>query len=112
MPNKHFCQGPECHTYCTSDRFLKSKGIIRGRYARLNKDDRSGHYPEDKYFCSLGCSKDWLGDNMTLMEMGIPVPFIRERRITEGYEKKKITYEHSNYSYNTIQKIGVDEGYQ
>ena len=49
---------------------------------------------------------------MQNIERGIPIPFIRERRSTEGYEKKKITYENSNYSYNTIQKIGVDEGYQ
>ena len=33
MPNKHFCQGPHCHTNPTTDRFLKSKGIILGRYA-------------------------------------------------------------------------------
>ena len=30
MPNKHFCQGPHCHTNPTSDTFLKSKGIIVG----------------------------------------------------------------------------------
>ena len=33
MPNKHFCQGPNCHTQVTQDRFLKSRGVIRGRYA-------------------------------------------------------------------------------
>ena len=55
MPNKHFCQGPHCHTYPTSDRFLKSKGIIRGRYARLDRDYdmRDSYYGmRDKYFCS------------------------------------------------------------
>ena len=49
---------------------------------------------------------------MSAIEMGIPVPFIRERRFTEGYEKKKLTPHGGNYSYNTIQKIGVDKGYQ
>jgi hypothetical protein len=39
MPNKHFCQGPTCHTRTTQDRFLKSRGVVRGRYARLNRDD-------------------------------------------------------------------------
>ena len=38
MPNKHFCQGPTCHEQVTQDRFLKSKGIIRGRYAYFNRD--------------------------------------------------------------------------
>jgi hypothetical protein len=33
MPNKHFCQGPTCHEKPTTDRFLKSRGVIRGRYA-------------------------------------------------------------------------------
>ena len=36
--NKHFCQGPHCHTNPTTDRFLKSKGIIRGRYAYAKID--------------------------------------------------------------------------
>ena len=112
MPNKHFCQGTNCHTNPTTDRFLKSKGIIRGRYAYtdMNKERNGYHYfsESDKYFCSQGCKNEWLNENMSAIEMGIPVPFIRERRFTEGYEKKKITYEHSNYSYNTIQKIGVD----
>ena len=33
MPNKHFCQGPIAMTQVTQDRFLKSRGVIRGRYA-------------------------------------------------------------------------------
>jgi len=110
MPNKHFCQGPHCHTYPTSDRFLKSKGIIRGRYARLNSDydiEDKFYYKWDKYFCSQSCSHDWLRENMSAIEMGIPVPFITHRRITEGYEK--VTNESRyGYIYNSIQKIGVD----
>ena len=35
MPNKHFCQGPTCHEKPTTDRFLKSRGVIRGKYAYL-----------------------------------------------------------------------------
>ena len=37
MPNKHFCQGPDCHTRTTQDRFLKSRGVIRGRYASIEQ---------------------------------------------------------------------------
>ena len=111
MPNKHFCQGPDCHTRPTSDRFLKSKGIIRGRYAYAkiatsNNEDKRWHrydYRSDTYFCRQTCKLDWLNDNMTLIEMGIPVPFIRERRITEGYEKGK-----TRWGGSCIQKIGVD----
>ena len=109
MPNKHFCQGTNCHTNPTSDRFLKSKGIIRGRYAYAKIDDTSGYYTaeSDKYFCSQTCKLQWLNENMSAIEMGIPVPFIRERRFTEGYEKAKITTDYG-HTYTNIQKIGVD----
>ena len=107
MPNKHFCQGPHCHTRPTSDRFLKSKGIIRGRYASLPMNHPTEWYEQGKYFCSTGCGSAWLNENMQNIERGIPVPFIRERRITEGYEKAKITTDYG-HTYTNIQKIGVD----
>jgi len=111
MPNKHFCQGPRCHEKTTQDRFLKSKGIIRGRYAYSTMDrtpNQWGYVPNgsDVYFCSQGCKMDWLSENMQNIERGIPVPFIRERRITEGYEKTTENSYGSNF--HTIRKIGVD----
>ena len=110
MPNKHFCQGTNCHTYPTQDRFLKSKGIIRGRYAYAKIDDTENQYDygyhSDRYFCSQTCKMDWLNENMQNIERGIPVPFITHRRITEGYQKVSDT--NGYYSYNRIQKIRVD----
>ena len=106
MPNKHFCQGPNCHTNPTSDRFLKSKGIIRGRYAYARIDETRYYCESDKYFCSQGCKLQWLNENMQNIERGIPVPFIRERRISEGYEKA--TEKHRWGNYSTIRKIPVD----
>ena len=103
MPNKHFCQGTICHTYETQDRFLKSKGIIRGRYALWDRNQSNEYHARAKYFCSQRCESDWLNDNMTLIEMGIPVPFITHRRFTEGYEKGK-----TRWGSSCIQKIGVD----
>ena len=103
MPNKHFCQGPHCHTNPTTDRFLKSKGIIRGRYAMFNVDSDNDWHARGKYFCSLTCESAWLNVNMESIERGIPVPFIRERRITEGYEKT--TENHYGRSYSTIKAI-------
>ena len=109
MPNKHFCQGPNCHTNPTTDRFLKSKNIIRGRYAYSNIDSNYQYYhaESDKYFCSQTCKLQWLNENMQNIERGIPVPFITHRRITEGYEK---TTNESRYGhrYTSIEKIGVD----
>jgi len=111
MPNKHFCQGPNCHTYCTTDRFLKSKGIIRGRYARLNVDyDTSEHRywsnaNMDKYFCSQGCANSWLHTNMESIQRRTLPPFIEHRRISEGYQK---VISDNGYRTSSIQKIGVD----
>jgi len=111
MPNKHFCQGPNCHTNPTQDRFLKSKGIIRGRYAYATMDRQPnswGYTPNgsDVYFCSQACKFDWLSENMQNIERGIPVPFIRERRISEGYEKATKESQFG-YRYTSIQKIEV-----
>jgi len=87
MPNKHFCQGPYCHTKPTSDRFLKSRGVIRGRYAYASIDQERYYGGGDKYFCSQTCKFNWLETNMDNIRQGIPVPFIRHRRVTEGYQK-------------------------
>ena len=108
MPNKHFFQGPHCHTNPTTDRFLKSKGIIRGRYAYADIDNQTrwGYaHKSDSYFCSQTCKLQWLNENMTLIEMGIPVPFIEHRRISEGYKK---VISNNGYRTSSIEKIPVD----
>jgi hypothetical protein len=90
MPNKHFCQGTNCHTQTTQDRFLKSRGVVRGRYAYSNMDTNNNgyrYYNSDKYFCSQSCKLDWLSTNMENIEQGRPIEFIRHRRESGGYEK-------------------------
>ena len=89
MSNKHFCQGPNCHTYVTQDRFLKSRGVIRGRYAYFDRDSQNWCSGSDKYFCSQACKFDWLGLNMENIEQGRPIEFIRHRRESQGYAKVK-----------------------
>ena len=91
MSNKHFCQGPNCHTQTTQDRFLKSRGVVRGRYAYCNRDVNNGwhHGNSDKYFCSQRCKFDWLSVNMENIEQGRPIEFIRHRRESQGYAKVK-----------------------
>ena len=106
MTNKHFCQGTNCHQYITTDRFLKSKGIIRGRYAMFNVDSDNDWHARGKYFCSTGCENAWLNVNMENIERGIPVSFITHRRISEGYHK--VTHNITGGSYSSIQKISVD----
>ncbi len=110
MPNKHFCQGPHCHTNPTTDRFLKSKGIIRGRYAYSEIDETRYYCESDKYFCSQTCKNEWLNVNMESIARRTLPPFIEHRRITEGYQKVTNRYNYRNYS--SIQKIGVDNDSQ
>ena len=67
MSNKHFCQGPHCHERTTQDRFLKSRGVIRGRYALFNMDADS-YCERGKYFCSTNCESLWLDEHMKNIE--------------------------------------------
>ena len=116
MPNKHFCQGPYCHQRTTQDRFLKSRGVIRGRYALVNMDQNYNNEYYDntrgKYFCSLGCENDWLNVNMDNIEQGRPIEFIRHRRESGGYQKVTTTHDSWNggtYNTNSIERInGTD----
>ena len=108
MPNKHFCQGTNCHTQTTQDRFLKSRGVVRGRYAYANLDSDSGwrYADSDKYFCSQSCKLDWLATNMENIEQGRPIEFIRHRRESGGYEKVVETSEYNpDYKWNTIKRV-------
>ena len=89
MPNKHFCQGPTCHEQTTQDRCLKSRGVVRGRYAYLNLESQGYSASGDKYFCSQRCKFDWLETNMENIEQGRPIEFIRHRRESQGYHKVK-----------------------
>ena len=89
MSNKHFCQGPNCHTRTTNDRFLKSRGVVRGSYAYCNIDNQNWYSGSDKYFCSQSCKFDWLSINMENIEQGRPIEFIRHRRESQGYAKVK-----------------------
>ena len=92
MPNKHFCQGPTCHTQTTQDRFLKSRGVVRGRYAYANMDRTPNSWgytasQGDRYFCSQRCKFEWLSEHMEDIEHGRPIVFIRHRRETQGYHR-------------------------
>ena len=109
MPNKHFCQGPTCHEQTTQDRFLKSRGVVRGRYAYANLDDNRdySYWNSDKYFCSQRCKFDWLSVNMDNIEQGRPIEFIRHRRESGGYEKTSETVNHGwgDRTYTSIKRV-------
>ena len=105
MPNKHFGQGPTCHDRVTTDRFLKSRGVIRGRYAYLDRDFHNNYYQNrSKYFCSTACESEWLNHHMENIERGRPIEFITHRRETGGYAKVKNDESRWGPEYN-IQRV-------
>ena len=108
MPNKHFCQGPDCHTKTTQDRFLKSRGVVRGRYALWSLDNSNEYCTRAKYFCSTRCECEWLDEHMDNIEQGRPIEFIRHRRESGGYEKRTTEHDSWNggtYKTNTIERV-------
>jgi len=107
MPNKHFCQGPTCHEKPTTDRFLKSRGVVRGKYAYCDMD-QNWYSESDKYFCSQSCKLQWLATNMENIEQGRPIEFIRHRRESQGYQKVSNTsddYYGNPYTSSSIQRV-------
>ena len=102
MTNKHFCQGPTCHEQTTQDRFLKSRGVVRGRYAYCNMDHQNWYSESDKFFCSQTCKLSWLSVNMTNIEQGRPIEFIRHRRESQGYAKVKNDESRWGPEYNIV----------
>ena len=108
MPNKHFCQGPTCHERVTQDRFLKSRGVIRGRYANLTMDHDATWYKRRRYFCSTSCEGEWLNEHMENIEHGRPIEFIRHRRESQGYAKVTEDREGWQGTYTTSRIERVD----
>ena len=79
MLNKNYCQGPDCHTRDTKDRYHASSGSYRGRYAWTRKD--SNGWPQ--YFCSNGCMVTWISLHLNLIFKHRALPkFIDTRRTT------------------------------
>jgi len=107
MPNKHYCQGPECHTKSTKDRWQKSTGKLRGRYASHERGT-SKHYPSFEIFCSQGCANEWLNNHAQDIVNRRPIPFITERRVAEGtYDIRENSNQY--YTYKTLQRVDIVE---
>ena len=91
--NKHYCQGTQCHERETQDRFQKSTGMLRGRYAYATFTDQRNANDNYLIFCSTGCMYDWVNEHTQDIINNRPIRFITERRTSGGYEMKTETYE-------------------
>jgi hypothetical protein len=102
--NKHYCQGTNCHTNTTRDRFQKSTGMLRGRYAYATFTDPRCVNDNFLIFCSQGCTNDWVNEHTQDIINNRPINFITERRTTPGYEMQIETNNYGN-SFKIISKI-------
>ena len=57
MSELKLCQGPECHTYTTKDRW---KGPKENKTYQTRR--RSSFYYGQSNFCSLNCQNDWFSE--------------------------------------------------
>jgi len=101
--NKHYCQGTNCHTNTTQDRFQKSTGMLRGRYAYATFNNQRFVNDWLLIFCSQGCLNEWVNEHTQDIINNRPINFITERRTSGGYEMKTNNYAYG--SYKTISKI-------
>ena len=103
--NKHYCQGTDCHKRTTQDRFQKSTGMLRGRYAYATFNNQSRVNDNFIIFCSQGCANDWLNQHTQDIINHRPINFITERRTSGGYEMKTETHGSGYGTYKTVSKI-------
>ena len=110
MPNKHYCQGPSCHTKSTKDRWQKSTGKLRGRYASWSIDDKRDYYDYMRLFCSQTCANEWMNNHAEDIANRRPIPFITERRVAEGtYAIRENESNGGYYTYRTLQRVDIAE---
>ena len=81
---KYPCQGPNCHTRPTKDRFNKSTKRLKGRNAYLTVDyNDENHSSPFSVFCTTGCQHDWINANIQNIVAQRPITFNRERKLSE-----------------------------
>ena len=72
-------------------------------------DQQNWYSESDKFFCSQTCKLSWLSVNMTNIEQGRPIEFIRHRREGGGYEKQTNEYEYGyregTYTRSEIKRV-------
>jgi len=77
---KYPCQGPNCHTQQTKDRFNKKLKRLKGRNAYFSMEHG---YKPFTIFCTTGCQNDWIDANVQNIVAQRPITFNQERKFSE-----------------------------
>ena len=98
----HWCHGPSCHTYVTTDRVRGSKGskVLRTRKIKTYEGNR-GFY---QYFCSTGCYNDFANE---YAEQILRIAPRHEPLETpcEVNTETRTGWDGREYSYKTVDKL-------
>ena len=105
MSKLKYCQGTDCHTYCTKDRLRGTKDNKTFQTRR-----RSSFYYGNGNFCSLNCQNDWFhnyGDRAIdhFGRLTEPKHLTEESAWVKDYDWRRTTDdEHRYYTVNKISK--------
>ena len=105
MSKLKYCQGTDCHTYCTKDRLRGTKDNKTFQTRR-----RSSFYYGNGNFCSLNCQNDWFhnyGDRAIdhFGRLTEPKHLTEENAWVKDYDWRRTTDdEHRYYTVNKISK--------
>ena len=100
----HWCHGPSCHTYVTTDRVRGSKGskVLRTRKIKTYEGNR-GFY---QYFCSTGCYNDFANEYAEQILRIAPRHEPLETPINDPEKEEHVGW--SGYTYTTTKITKVD----
>jgi len=108
MSDYHWCHGPNCHTYVTTDRVRGSKGskVLRTRKVKQHDHIRQ-HASMWNYFCSNGCYNDFAHKHV---EQVIRIAPRTEPLETPIQDPKKETEQghYGTYTRTIIKKIDTE----
>ena len=104
MASYHWCHGPSCHTYVTTDRVRGSKGskVLRTRKIKVYNNGYSNFY---KYFSSNGCYNDFANKYVEQIIRIAPMTEPLETRIEDPKKTEHEGWGGRNYYSTEITKI-------
>ena len=99
----HWCHGPMCHTYVTTDRVRGTKGnkVLRTRKIKTYEGNR-GFY---QYFCSTGCYNDFANEYAEQILRIAPRLEPLETRINDPEKEEHEGWGGHKYTTTKITKI-------
>ena len=100
----HWCHGPSCHTYVTTDRVRGTKGSKVLRTRKINRNN-SNYISMYSYFCSNGCYNDFANK---YVEQIIRIAPRLEPLETPIHDPKKTEHSHE-YSSGYVHKWTTTE---